>query len=406
MHNKDYDAFGNVTDRTVETYFMDENETAEAVSPAVAGKLYDYKEITSRYGNDLLAQRKGNADTTITKTWKDSTKADLIDIQRVENISFKDGFSQYQKVYTYHSLDMTEADEIRTTYNDNIDERGNAYLQYITTERIDPNSRSAELEVISYKIIENLEFDSRGNVLEQKVLDFADEPGRNDDGTPIVEAFDGILVSAKHIINEVETTRGNILKSTVTEYVETDSDTTGITLDTLEQYQKLEIQVSTSTGFDHFGVAADTYVERYDCYDADENDNLLSIDHIKVIDSDRENTIHSVTKTYVPQSSAEAAQRTSLNFGSNSASGLVLMPVPRSGRRWNRGCSPPSRRRPFRFPSFRPASHWRGTRREWPLGPLASGWGTNAGGCGGDGGLCGRVRGIGRARRRPCSPAR
>lgn len=53
--------------------------------------------------------------------------------------------------------------------------------------------------------------------------------------------------------------------------------------------------------------------------------------------------------------------------------GSSCCPAPRSSRSWNWGCGPPSRRCPFRFPPFRPASRWCGTRREWPLGPLHPG---------------------------------
>ncbi|MFC1807586.1 hypothetical protein ACFL0T_04385, partial [Candidatus Omnitrophota bacterium] len=310
-----YDIYGNPLFRRIWRYeFTGDITSDNNVSSLTYDESdpLDYKEIALDFtDSSAIQKRKGNARLTTTWTWEDDSKTEdkLVDITVSENKDFDtSGNPTFQVSRTYYDeadyiLDLANINnpnqdteyenEKRSIYNEGINARGNAEYQYISTEK--RKDGDVELTFISYRIVHNKDYDAKGNVKEQDILEFANQPDRNiATGEPDDKKFeDGsalILVSAKKIINHAFDSRGNALHSTIEEYTDGSFDGSSIYLDPADI---IETQVIHSSDFDSFGLAHETYVIRYD-----NEGNLISLDHTHVEESDREKTLASRTDTY------------------------------------------------------------------------------------------------------------
>ncbi|MCK5450417.1 MAG: hypothetical protein KAI70_01480, partial [Candidatus Omnitrophica bacterium] len=173
VENHRFDYYSNIIDRS-ETVWKDKDQT----------QFYYHKTIHNDY-DDILAQRRGNAANTETIRYDSITKEDtsVIDKIQMEVLEFNErGYAVSQTTDTSVMDKLTDPlNPIlklvtrRETLNEDIDVRGDAAVQYVSTYQTDYSGTEASLELLNYEISTNREFDSHHNVLNQSIYTYSEQ---------------------------------------------------------------------------------------------------------------------------------------------------------------------------------------------------------------------------------------
>ncbi|MCX5678587.1 MAG: hypothetical protein NTY76_05700 [Candidatus Omnitrophica bacterium] len=208
-----YDKYGNALEQTIDTY--------TTLTP-VADELINHKRIVNNYDlpdkddptyvNAKIAWLKGNP--TSTETFRyiklEETETNLIERTFTTTDLFdKRGNAVRQTSSTYikdPATGILQLQKETTVENINIDNRGDAGIQHITTKQPDP-SNANELTIVTYQVITNRHFDASHSVDNQMIYTYT-EP---------IEAG-GTLLDVQEIRSEGFHSSGTTLKQTIVTY--------------------------------------------------------------------------------------------------------------------------------------------------------------------------------------------
>jgi len=200
-----YDRYSNALEQTIETY------STEVPS---SDTLIDHKRIVNEY-DDIVSQRRGNATRTVINRYSslDETIDNKIDkIITTTTLFNNKGYAVDQNSDTY-VVDADNNEKLttrRTTHNANINSRGDAEAQEITTYRTDETGDEASLEEVSYQVFSNREYDSEHNIKNQEILTYDEK--------------DGSLLDAQEIRSIGYHTSGVALRQVVATYLDEDKE--------------------------------------------------------------------------------------------------------------------------------------------------------------------------------------
>ncbi|MCX5678590.1 MAG: hypothetical protein NTY76_05715 [Candidatus Omnitrophica bacterium] len=227
-----YDRYGNAWNQNILT-------TSEEIDGT---KTYIYKTIANTYDNKI-AQMKGNSKTSETIKYSGTAVIETNLIEKTVTTTDKydlkgNAEDQTTETSVYNSSHEPILQKVVTVHNENIDARGDAHMQYITTSETDKDGLNPE--VTSYQVIENRAFDLSHNVKNQKIVTYTDAAKTElkdvqeirsacftSSGTAIeqsIATYSALtmtasdFIEAKYIFNETVGSQGNVGKSTITTY--------------------------------------------------------------------------------------------------------------------------------------------------------------------------------------------
>ncbi|MBI2870102.1 MAG: hypothetical protein HYY14_00150, partial [Candidatus Omnitrophica bacterium] len=233
--NTNFDLFGNALHQTIETWAIDAEPAGQPVWGAgltdsmifsLGGALFERRLVTNTYDrqNQPLATAQGNPVHVEIDLWNldrsgPSPALVLAERQIIENRAFDLRGNITEQVITRRAGDVLI--EIRTIRNFDIDTSGNAHYQEITVQvqaRDDlgrPMSGGGEPVLVAtrFQKLFNRAFDSRGNLLNQRVESYVPDGAAR------------VFLEALEIRNQGFDHRGNVRTQTVDTWVKNEAGT-------------------------------------------------------------------------------------------------------------------------------------------------------------------------------------
>ncbi len=231
----EYDRYGNALQQNILTTGSDGQKT--------------FKAIVNTYDpNNKKSQMKGTAQRSETNRYSGDAAVEANLIERTVTTTDEydnkgNAVRQTSQTYVRFSAGVLKLQKEVKTYNQNIDARGDAHIQNITTSETDNTGDAASLEVTSYQVIENRSFDLGHNSTNQRIVTYSDDTatkelkdvqeiratkGFTSSGTAIEQViatyadYDGTAVSgfieAKVITNKDVDSQGNVGESVIVAY--------------------------------------------------------------------------------------------------------------------------------------------------------------------------------------------
>ncbi|RKY42786.1 MAG: hypothetical protein DRP85_01895, partial [Candidatus Makaraimicrobium thalassicum] len=200
----EYDRFGNSLEQTIDTY------TTEDIDPA---NILNHKRITSSFQGTIdiqladgtvitdqpavIAARRGNAIVSTVRQYSGDTVTSGDVTTFIEDMTtLVDETTTTTSLYDYRGYAVDQVSDTwvvdrltapdnpqlklatrRETHNGEIDARGDAYTQAVTTWMTDATGAEASLEVMNYQVMTNREFNSDHNILNQNIVTLDEEGG-------------------------------------------------------------------------------------------------------------------------------------------------------------------------------------------------------------------------------------
>ncbi|MDD3906406.1 MAG: hypothetical protein PHS46_07810, partial [Candidatus Omnitrophica bacterium] len=199
-----YDSFGNVVNQTIDTYSTSTVDSTSFVNRKVIINTYD----------NVIAQRRGNATIVEVTKYSDILATVIIDRTTTTTSLFDTLGNAIDQVSVTEVTDSTGT-LVKTSksviHNSDIDNRGDAGMQEVTSYLIDNNVET----LVSYAVYTNRVFDTSHNIVNQRVLTY-DSKG-------------GTLLDVQEIRSIGYHSSGVALKQTIVTYAnETSTDPIGV----------------------------------------------------------------------------------------------------------------------------------------------------------------------------------